>query len=351
MYEWIPGWERVRERYRRFWELEEPLDRPVMQVQVHVDAGSTPAWPVDNVELHLDPRRAFERRQHYHSCWHYTGDLYPYFVPGWGPNLLASLLGGKVEFTERTAWIEPVWDELEAEARIERDGIYWQALANHTRFFIEKLRGKSPLGWPDFGGIGDVIGALYGTQNMLLALAERPGRVKEAADRVASCLIEAHETVYEMTAPHFDGTSNWMPLWCHRKCVLAADDCMTMISPELYEKVFFEATERFFKETCADYRLLHFHNGAASYAGLLAESGLFDAIQWGIDPGCPVMQDLGALKRLQRTGVRVFVGVLQPEEVEPLLRGLSPRGLLLLVQAPDDQAAKGILKLSEAFCK
>jgi hypothetical protein len=126
--------------------------------------------------------------------------------------------------------------------------------------------------------------------------------------------------------------------------VLAADDCMTQMSPQMYADVFFPAIEKFHEETNPDRTLLHFHNAAGAYADVLAERGLFDAVQWGIDPNHPVLEDLDRLKRLQAAGVRLFIGVLDVEEAETLLEELAPKGLLLLVDAPDLESARGLLE-------
>jgi len=349
----VPDWPAIRGRYTGFWECATPADRCLMQVQ-NLAAEKPPheAWmddPAFAERKYLDPDLFFRLVDARRGEWHWHGDLFQYRIPSFAPNSLAMYCGARVVFGA-TIWQGPVIERIEDADRVRFDpeNRFWRNHLEAVDCFIERCRGREPLGMTDFGGPADWIGTLMGTSNLCLAVAENPDAVRDFALRLADVFRDLWDIVYARVAPHFDGTCNWLPMWGPGRLGVVQDDLSILFSPAVYREVFIPAIRRMashFEKT-----LFHFHNGCIHQLDNLLAVPEISAIQFGMDPAMPpIVSYEAALRRTQEAGKGLFIGVLEPADVRPLIERLDPRNLLLLTTAPDDDTSRRLVADSTAW--
>jgi hypothetical protein len=216
---------------------------------------------------------------------------------------------------------------------------------------IERCRGRYFIGNPELSGAGDTLLRTRGLDQLCADLIERPAAVHQAVDALTSEWIECHEAFYRRAseANHGAGVLAWPNLWAPGRHALLACDFSAVISPSAFRRFFLPEIER--ESAWCEYCTYHLDGARAMKAhlpALLEQEGI-DVIQFS--PGhAPALSPefIPRYKQIQASGKRLYLPV-EPDEIEPLLAGLSPKGLFLSTHA-DSQAEADALLARVAKC-
>ena len=115
--------------------------------------------------------------------------------------------------------------------------------------FIDKLaarsRGHWPIGTTRMRGISDLLSALYGGTDFVLAMMERPDEVRLVCERLTEFWIEFGRLQLEHI-PLFEGGvgSFYYNMWAPPGTVWHQEDAAALLSPRLYDTFIRECDER-----------------------------------------------------------------------------------------------------------
>ncbi|HPP13501.1 MAG TPA: hypothetical protein PKW42_12300, partial [bacterium] len=226
---------------------------------------------------------------------------------------------------------------------------WWQFTLKLLTRSVSDCQGKAFPSIGAFGGSGDCLAALRGTEPLLYDLCDCPERVKEAEKILMDIWIKVYSVFYELVAPVSDGGSTcWFPLWAPGKFYASQCDFSCMISPSLFEEIFLPAIEQ--QLNFLDYAIYHVDGtGAFRHVPALCALPGLQAIQIlpGTGQGSP-LKYLDVLKYVQAHGKNLHL-TLAAEEVKVALEHLSGRGLFLATSCRSEEEAKRLLKECEKW--
>lgn len=116
-----------------------------------------------------------------------------------------------------------------------------------------------------------------------------------------------------------------------------------MVSPKVFQDMFLAPLIR--TMDLVDHRLYHFDGAIALHQmDTILETPEIHAVQWLPGDGAPgVLEWLPVIKRIQEKGKAVIV-YPAPEDVEPLLREVSPEGLCICTGCETESEGRKLLE-------
>jgi len=350
-----PDWEETKARYTAWWKheyfgrcglwVEAPLDHPPDLPEPPRHTSIRQKWY--DLE-HID------RWNQYHMArTFYGGEAVPHWHPGYpGNNGVTVLMGAEVELDEDTGWSrgEPL---LVRDFDFRRLGIHlnhpaWLWTEDMLRFACRRSAGKCLVSMGAFGGCGDTLAALRGSQQLLLDCIDQPHWVREADLYFMDMWCEHFERLYALVHTHNEGSTGWFPLWAPGKFYCSHNDFSYMIGPDMFRDLFIPSLRR--QMDYLDYSVYHVDGiGAFAHVDALCEIERLQTIQILPGEGKPSpLHYLDVLKKVQRAGKNLHIGI-PPEEVRPALEQLSARGLFIHTWCGGETDARRMLADAERW--
>jgi len=345
-----PNWRESRQRLTDWW-AGKPVDRAIAQVR----APLTPAKPLRAAYLDGCPAKytdfdtVFNNLDFGLERTFWGGELLPWHFVYLGPMFNLTFLGCEPNFTPTTTWYEPIASNLDELLHLEwdRDNRWWLLALEMVRRSAQRANGSYLTSGKGISSIIDTIAGLLGNENLLVAMAEEPDKLKAVRDRIAAWGEEAYAKGWRAAGGTQDGTIDWMGIWSPGKVVTAQCDFCVMISPEMFRDFVKEDLESSF--AFADHCVYHLDGEEQiRHLDILLSIEKLKLIQWvpseranqtGYkDP----MNWLSLFKRIQEAGKSVLV-YCPPERVAPLLRAIDPGKVVLNVCCPDQRTAEQTL--------
>lgn len=263
----------------------------------------------------------------------YFGEAIPYLSHAWGgrgtPMVMAAYLGGKVNLREDTVWVDPVIDDYEKfKLRFDDENTWFKKSLEFFRLTVEKGNGRFLPVLPDFGDALTVLSLLRGTERLLIDLLENKEAVLEFRDEFVRLWPEYHGKFWSIYSKKFDGDTSWLG-WAPGYTYPCQCDFSTMISPRMFVEFVVPEIEAMGKYL--DYIIWHLDGpeDEIKHLNILLDMPEIKAIQWSHSPRNSVVKFLPYFKRIQERNKSLLVYPKNENEVEILLRELSPTGLLI----------------------
>ena len=209
----------------------------------------------------------------------------------------------------------------------------------------KRAPGRYYLGVPDLNGPGEILSRLRGPEKLAVDLIENPRRVHEALRKLNRTWLECFHNLMDVIHRYVDGYIYWMGIWSDRPSTDLQCDFSIMISPEMFDEFFLPYLEE--QTEWVERTIYHLDGpGAARHLDSLLSLPRLTGIQWVPGAGAPPMSEwMDLLRRVQQAGKLLFI-TCQDWEVEPILKGLSPEGLLVDVRTTTVQKGREILELA-----
>jgi 5-methyltetrahydrofolate--homocysteine methyltransferase len=259
---------------------------------------------------------------------------------------MAAYMGAVPRFREDTTWFETPreWDEIEKIA-FDPENEWWRKTCELTSVAVERGRGRFITGLTDIGGNLDVAASLRGSQRLCMDLVDSPDEVKRLTGEINQLWFRYYSGLYGIMKEGMEGTSAWMGIWSPQKWYPLQCDFSAMISPEMFE----EFVLPYLEEQCRwlDYSIYHWDGpGQIPHLDMLLKIEELHGIQWvpgaGAEPtGSP--QWFPYYKKILAKGKNLIIEV-QPEDVEPLIRELGPKRILLQTACNTEKEARLLLE-------
>lgn len=363
-----PDWDQAKQRLLAFWN-NELIDRACVAVFAPRKTSKLPPFPElqwgpwlggleqiseqDEVAIRAwwtDPEQNYQRLTLWFENTYFGGEAIPATYVNWGAMAMAAFYGSTAKFMKTSVWYPPVienWDTWEWKFDPERNE-YWQAILAIQRYLLENNNGRYFVGKPELGNAGDLLSLMRGMDRLAMDLIDHPGEVQKGVEVLSSTWVRLMEQVYQMNGDANDGGDvlAWMSLWAPGKHDQMACDFSSVISASMFREFFVSDIQRM-GEWC-EYGTYHLDGPAAMKNMLDTLLGIdqIDNIEWTPGAGSPPTyspQYIPSYQKIQAAGKRLYL-LAEPNEIEPLLDELSPKGLFLCTHADSQDEADELLK-------
>ncbi|HOL49161.1 MAG TPA: hypothetical protein PK165_01565 [bacterium] len=344
-----PDWHETKENYRKWW-AHEYFGRCAIAVYApKKNAPDIPAPPEpESIHQKWYDLDYISQVNYYNLSRTFFGaEALPIWNGGYpGHTAIPTFLGCEVHLDMRTGWWEPI---------LKQEDLTFEHLEideNHPdyRFSIELLKraiveaqGKCLVSIGAFGGCGDTLAALRGTERLLFDCIERPERVREAELYLTEMWCRHYEKLYNIIKKVDEGSTCWFPLWAPGKFYASQNDFAYNISPSMFREVFLPAIKK--QVEFLDYTIYHVDGiGNFNHIDALLELPELQAIQILPGAGKPSpLHFIGILKKVQKEGKNLHIAI-PAGEVKTALEHLSARGLFISTSCETEDEALRLIE-------
>ncbi|MBI5581335.1 MAG: FCD domain-containing protein [Deltaproteobacteria bacterium] len=254
-------------------------------------------------------------------------------IPWMEAILGCAIRAGRESFTSRP-WLSSPAEALE-KVSFDPENPWLKKYLEFTAALVQQSRGRFPVGMPIMRGPTDMIGALLGQQEMVLALMmEDPAVMRRLIERLTRAFLSVIEAQRRLVPAFHGGTAlGFYHVWAPGPSIWFQDDLSAILSPKVYREFFLGPA----RLILAGRPHTAFHLHPASFFiidELLGLEGL-RVIEVNKDIGGPSVKEmLPVLARIMQTRGLILWGDLTIEDLEVVKRNLPCRGLCLHVVAP-----------------
>jgi hypothetical protein len=267
--------------------------------------------------------------------------------------VFAAGYGCPYTFGEVTAWAEPLLTALPPKGSApayDWNNEYFRKLDELTNMALEAASGRFLVGYTDIHPGLDWCAALRGTEPLLLDTYDDPDALK---DLCAACLpdfFKFYDYFDDKLKAHEQLSVTWMNIPSPGKMHGPSCDFSAMISCSQFEE--FAMPGLIAECEHMDHNVFHVDGkGVARHLDQILTLPKLNAIQWvqGVAEDIPIMQWVPLIKKIQAAGKGVVVD-LTPQELEPFIDAVRPRGLYLCVSTSGPEEEAAVLKRIERWC-
>ena len=332
----------VEQKLRAWWDHQDQ-ETPCLLLTSPAD-DPQPVPDTDDLDRYwFDVDEGLKRAMALIENRRYYGVALPYHWPDWGASTFAGVLGSRMEMVRKeTFWAHPCCQRLEEVLDIDivPQSRFYRTVMEMTRRSVAMSRDHHFVAVYPIVGVADILAGLYGTEPLLMAMAEQPLAVKAAMAHVKDLwLREFHAVQTLIDSAGNPGCMNWMAIWAPGRSCATQEDISYMISNEMFRQFCLPPLVELIDSL--DYAMYHLDGGGAlTHLDTLLEIPNLRAIQWVPGSGhedVPQWYDLIRYILSRGKSVEVFAKV---EEVDDLVKNVGTRGLLICAY---DESADGIL--------
>jgi DNA-binding FadR family transcriptional regulator len=267
----------------------------------------------------------------------WTGE--PYTGIPWMEAILGCpIRAGKESFTSRP-WLSSPAEALE-KVHFDPQNPWLAKYLEFTTALVKRSRGRYPVAMPIMRGPTDILGALLGQQEMVVALMETdPQVMRRLIERVTRAFLSVIEAQRRLTPPFYGGSAlGFYHVWAPGPAIWFQDDLSSILSPKLYRQFFLDSARMIL--TGHDHTAVHLHPNSFFILDELLTLENLKAVQVNKDISGPgVKEMLPVLAKIMQTRGLILWGDLTVEELELVQKNLPCRGLALNVVAPTREEA------------
>jgi len=261
---------------------------------------------------------------------------------------MEAIIGAPVYASSETYWTTPYldsWNKLD-EITFSFENKWFQKLLEFKEVLIEHVKGRYPVAtsFVPVRGIGDMMGAALGQQNLALGLYDNPEKIKKLASIYTDIWIKVAKAQIEETPKFHNGyVAPWYNIWTSDYCQYMQEDSLAYFSPKFYKKVLLKNHIKIINSF--KYPFMHLHSDGLYCLDELYKIDNLKIIEITRDiTGPSMLKLLPMLKEIQRHKPLLIWGDLTREEIKELLNILSPRGLCICPVVKTVEEGKFLLK-------
>ena len=352
--EYKPDWEETKTRYKQWW-AHEYFGRCALSVTAPKknppDIPKPP--PAKTIEQKWYDLDWISAQQDYgKSQTFYGGEAFPVWNGGYpGHCAIPTFLGCPFTLDWNTGWRDPILlgEDLEFQnLTINKTDRNYRFMLDLLRRSVKEARGKCLVTIGAFGGCGDTLAALRGTEQLLFDCIERPSQVRAAEEFLMDMWCKHYDTLYEIIHEADEGSTCWFDLWSPGKFYAAQNDFAYNISPQMYRELFLPVIEK--QSRFLTHSVYHV-DGVNNFVHVDALLELPRVQAYQILPGAGkpnALAYMDTLKKVQEAGRNLWIS-LPIGDVRSALEKLSARGLYIQTSAESEDEAKELLENAERW--
>ncbi|MCJ7737298.1 MAG: hypothetical protein MUQ10_08305 [Anaerolineae bacterium] len=341
-----PDFDTANEHIRAFW-ARDCIDRCALQVVTRRAEPPPPAPAPLGPDAGAATRKTdveyvlWQAEQSYLSH-HYLAEAVPTYIPGLVCSDTAAYLSNEITINEDTVWFPRTIDDWSAfEPTFDHNNRWWQLTLRMAEAASERAAGRYLVGIPDFQAGIDIVSLLRGPERLCIDLFDNPEAVRAATRFVFDDVYKyCHAEVQSIIRKHSIWTGDWMGLFSSGTHDVVQCDFIALVSSRHFEE--FCLPDIAWQCGWLDTAVFHLDGpGAVRHVDALLEIEGLDAIQWVPGAGSPKAVDwLPMLRKIQDGGKSLFVSA-PSTDVETILEGLSPAGLIISVEGVFESLEEG----------
>lgn len=346
-------WEKRKKRYLEYWARENH-DRPLLAITAPRDKCGQP--PISNHaslrDRWMDTEYVLKRAnwQMQNTC--YLGEAFPAFHPDLGPDFFAACYGTELTFGEDTSWAEPWMTDEDVEEfhgfRPDPENLYYKKMLELTKAAVEDGRDKYLVGITDLHPGADGLVSMRGPQTLCYDTVDYPEFIQAGVMDLLPDFQRLYEELYQLTTKYQSGSTCWMGIWHPGRWYPVSCDFSCMVSREMYEELLVEEIEQ--EVQYLDASIYHVDGpDALKHLDRILQIPKLGGVQWVYGAGNPTASHwIPEIKKIQAAGKCVHIEVV-PEELEIMLKELSPEGLMYHIVAKSEQEARDLMKMASGY--
>lgn len=333
--EYVKDFEKIRRRLELVLQGE-ILDRCC----VSVTAPKDPKNPyIENREpsesWYMDGERILKRNLERLEKTYFAGDALPMVFPYFGTGGHAKYFFDDidVEYMPETVWIH---SRLESCGELKPADLskssFFRRETEIMRYLAAESNGRYFVGMPDNCGSYDALSQLRGNADLLMDMLDEPEAVRRAAGLCVDCLRRSCGEMFGVIRDNCLGGSaqGWMNLLSGGRIMQLQCDMSVMLSADMFEQFIMEEL----RSTCdfLDNAVYHVDGREQlRHLDLILSEPRINMCQWANVAGQPpLLENIPTFRRIQAAGKGLVLHASK-NEVKPLLAGISPKGLNLIV--------------------
>lgn len=350
-------WEETKQRFKAWWNHEYFGRCALSVVAPRTDPPDIPmpseAKTVEQRWYDLDwisRRMEYQLGRTYHG-----GEAVPVWNAGYcGVSAIPTFLGCPVDVDMRTGWWNPILTDPDtfefAHLEIDTSDRNYEFTMRMLERAARESNGKSIPSIGAFGGSGDTLAALRGTQQLLIDCIERPDEVRAAEIFLMDMWCSFYNECHAITRDASEGSACWFTLWSPGKFYASQNDFSYNIGPDMFREIFLPTIRR--QTEFLDHAVYHVDGiEAFRHIDALCELPRLQALQILPGAGKPgPLHYMPVLKKVQAAGKNLHISI-PPGEVRTALSELSARGLFISTQTDTEEDARDLLKKVETWSK
>ena len=229
--------------YDRWWQgkLDRSLVRGVVE-QVYPKPYDVPAPILNQSNCHdfsWTPEQIIDALDSDLSTKEFIGDGYPVVdFACYGPGVLAAFCGAKLDNSSGRVWFFPPVEDPElsqVHVKYDPNNVWSRRIKDIYRAGLERWDGAVIMGFPDLGGVMDVVASMVGTENLLYAIVDEPEEVERLVKETQVAWYEAYNDFAEVLKPQ-GAYTDWNGLLSRDPAYVIQCDFCYMISPKMFSR-------------------------------------------------------------------------------------------------------------------
>ena len=213
--------------------------------------------------------------------------------------------------------------------------------------FLERMAERSkdryPLATTRMRGISDLLSLLYGAENLIFAMLERPDEVAAVAEKLTDFWIRFGKMQIERIPDFYGGIGSfYYNAWAPKGTIWHQEDAAAILSPELYGEFIQKWDEQIVN--AFDGCIMHQHsNGYFPYEYYINMD--FTALELHIDSGGPSAESLHPVyTQIMNHKPLIIWGDIPENDMDWIFHNLSPHGLAVITVVKNEKEAGRLWK-------
>lgn len=265
----------------------------------------------------------------------------------WGVPWLEAALGCPIKADHRTGsvYAEPPLDfhgpdDIPA---FDANGRWMRKTVEFLEKMNRRSAGRWPIGTTRMRGISDLLSAIYGGSEFIMAMLDRPEEVKQSCEKLTDLWINYGRLQLEHI-PRFHGGigSFYYNMWAPPGTVWHQEDAAALLSPQLYDEFIRESDERIV--AAFDGCIMHQHPTKFVPTDFYVKMD-FTALELHVDRGGPSAQELHAthLEILKHKPLLIW-GDLSAADLDWIFTRLPDAGVAVMAVVDGTESAAEMWK-------
>ncbi len=204
-----------------------------------------------------------------------------------------------------------------------------------------RSNGKYPLATTRMRGISDLLALLYGNENLIFAMIERPDEVTAVAEKLTDFWIQFGKMQIDRI-PDFHGGigSFYYNAWAPKGTIWHQEDAAALLSPDLYEQFIKPGDEKIV--SAFNGCIMHQHsNGYFPYEFYVDMD--FTALELHIDNGGPTAESLAPVySKIMEKKPLIIWGEIPEPDLDWIFSNLPPEGLSIITVVNNEKEAAAL---------
>ena len=278
----------------------------------------------------------------------FLGDAFPCAWLNFGPGVLATFLGARLENTADTAWYHPpgIKDIRDLHFELNPDDVWFRRISDIYRACVDRWQGEVQIAMTDLGGNLDILSTFRPSERLLLDLYDHPDEVKRLTWEAHECWFQAFEAFNAILQPSNPGYTAWTPIYSEDPYYMLQCDFCYMIGPDMFD----EFVKPELAATCQRLGNPFYHldgPGELPHLDSLLAIDELKGVQWVPGDGAPPQREWPQVYRKIREAGKLIQLLDIHDTLDPIAEALgSARGIIAIGGMPieQEQEARALLE-------